>query len=91
MNFRKINKGDLQCSFICDEFETQVHFFENCEPIKKKLNISTSVKIECIFGTVSEQKSAVSLLPKIDIIRKQMKNEILRARSVARTHVISDK
>ena len=90
MNFRKMNKWDLKCSFKCDEFETQVHVFENCEPIKKKLNFSTSVKLECIFGTVSEQKSAVSLLSMVDIIRKQMKNEILPGRSVARTHVISD-
>ena len=91
MNFRKMNKGDLKCSFNCDENETQVHVFENCQPIKKKLNLKTSVKLDSIYGTVAEQKSAVSILLRIDMIRKQMKNEILPGRSDARTPVISDK
>ena len=91
MNFRKINKGDLKCSFNCDENETQVHVFENCQPIKKKLNLKTSVKLDIIYGTVSEQKSALSIFLRIDMIRKQMKNEILPGRSDARTPVISDK
>ena len=86
-----MNKGDLKCSFNCDENETQVHVFENCQPIKKKLNLKTSVKLDSIYGTVSEQKSAVSILLRIDMIRKQMKNEILPGRSDARTPVISDK
>ena len=74
MNFRKMNKGDLKCSFNCDENETQVHVFETCQPIKKKLNLKTSVKLDSIYGTVAEQTSAVSILLKIEIIRKQMKN-----------------
>ena len=48
-------------------------------------------ELDSIYRTVFEQKNAVSISLKIDIIRKQMKDEILPGRSVARTPVISDK
>ena len=89
MNFRKMNKGDLKCIFKCDENETQYHIFENCQPLRTKLNLNTNVKLEGIYGTVSQQKEAVSILLKIDNMRKLMKNYILPGRSVARTPVIS--
>ena len=37
MNFKKMHKGDLKCFFHCDEEETQLHIFENCQPIRRKL------------------------------------------------------
>ena len=35
INFQKMNKGNLKCIFKCNENETQLHIFENCQPIKK--------------------------------------------------------
>ena len=40
-------------------------------------------KLANIYGTVSEEKSAVSKLLKIDMMRKQMKSEILSGKLVA--------
>ena len=90
MNFKKMNKGNLKCIFNCDNNETQLHIFENCQPIKNKLNFNTNVKLSSIYGTVSEQKKAISVLIKIDSIRKQMKQDILPGGLIARTPVISE-
>ena len=89
MNFKKMYKGDLKCFFLCDEEETQVHIFENCQPIRRKLKVHTDSKISSIYGTLSEQKEALSAFLLIDSIRKIMINEILPGRSVARTPVFS--
>ena len=89
MNFRKMNRGNLKCIFKCDQNETQSHIFEKCQPLRTKLNLNTNVKLEYIYGTVSQQKKTVSIFLKIDNIRKIMKNDILPGRSVARTPVIS--
>ena len=48
MNFRNMNREDLTCSFKCNENETQLHFFENCQPLK------TNVKLNDIYGTASQ-------------------------------------
>ena len=68
MNFRKMNRGNLKCIFKCDQNETQSHIFENCQPLRTKLNLNTNVKLEYIYGTVSQQKKAVSIFLKIDNI-----------------------
>ena len=39
MNFEKLNKFNLSCSFNCKENETQEHVFEKCEEIIKKHEI----------------------------------------------------
>ena len=44
-NFRKMNKGYLQCIFKCDKNKTQIHVFENCQPIEKKLNCRSKTSV----------------------------------------------
>ena len=33
MNFRKMNKGNLKCSFQCNQDETHIHIFQECTPL----------------------------------------------------------
>jgi hypothetical protein len=77
MNYKKMNRGDLKCVFQCDELETQLHIFENCRPIQNRLNFRSTMKIQNIYGTVSQQKEAILVLLKIDNMRNLMKSEIL--------------
>ena len=70
-NFKKINKGSLTCIFQCDQIETQNHVFEHCEPVLSKMNIKHTEKVENIFGSLTEQKSAVQVFTKIDKIKKK--------------------
>ena len=77
MNFKKMNRGDLKCIFQCNEFETQVHIFEDCQPIKNKLSFHSDKKIEAIYGTMSQQKEAISVFKQIDDVRKQMRKDML--------------
>ena len=72
-----MNRGDLQCIFKCNESETQSHIFENCQPIRKRLNIKSSLKIDNIYGSMTQQKEAIKIFLQIDNIRKHMKNYIL--------------
>ena len=77
MSFRKINRGDLKCVFQCGQLETQSHIFENCKPIQNQLNYIPTMKIENIYGTVSQQKEAISVFIRIDHMRNLMKSDIL--------------
>ena len=77
MNFRKMNRGDLKCVFQCGQLETQSHIFENCKPIQNQLNYIPTMKIENIYGTVSQQKEAISVFIRIDHMRNLMKSDIL--------------
>ena len=77
MNFKKMNRGDLKCIFKCNENETQSHIFENCQPIRKRLNIKSSLKIDNIYGSMTQQKEAIKIFLQIDNMRKHMKNDIL--------------
>ena len=45
---------------------TKVHIFEEKVTPNHRLNFETSLKLESIFGTVSEHKSAVFIGLKID-------------------------
>ena len=64
MNFRKMFKGNLQCSLQCNAEETQDHIFENCEP--NKTQISDCVNLRYIYGTLDEQILVVKILIEID-------------------------
>ena len=61
INFKNMNKGNLKCSLNCDEIETQIHIFENCEPVLSRLNLTQTLPLNSIYGSLSEQKSAVEL------------------------------
>ena len=85
INFKKMHRGDLKCSLKCDVQETQFHIFQECEPIKAKLGISTYPKLEDIYKSSSHQKTAVLVFTKIDLMRKQLIDNILPGGLVART------
>ena len=72
-----MNHGDLKCIFLCDQDETQVHIFENCQPIKQKLDFISSMKLDCVFGTLDEQLEAVVIFEKINDMRTHMRKDIL--------------
>ena len=77
MNYKKMNRGDLNCIFQCNTPETQVHIFEDCQPIRNMLSFHSDKKIKAIFGTMSQQKEVISTFIQIDAVRKQMKIDTL--------------
>ena len=89
MNFKKMNKGDLNCIFQCDQLETQLHVFENCRPIQNQVDYIPTMKIENIYGTVSQQKEAILVFIEIDHMRILMKSDILPGGSDSRTLLMS--
>ena len=84
MNFPKMNRGNLKCIFLCNKPETQIHIFEECQPIRERLDCNTNVKLKYIYGTLDEQLEAILILEKIDDMRSHMRNTILPGGSVAR-------
>ena len=85
MNFRKMNKGNLKCSFQCNQDETQIHIFQECTPLLSRLNIPHTVDMNDIYGDMNEQRSAIKTFIKIDSIRRILLNDILPGGVVART------
>ena len=77
INFKKMHKGDLICIFHCNVEETQYHVFEHCQPIRLKSNIFSSMKLDAIYGTLSEQLEAIIIFEKIDDTRTHMRKDIL--------------
>ena len=76
MNFKKLNKRDLKCVFKCDEEETQSHIFQNCEPILSKLGFTNIPSLDNIYGSLEDQKNAISIFTQINHIRKQMTSDM---------------
>ena len=76
MNFKKLNKRDLKCVFKCDEEETQNHIFQNCEPILSKLGFTNIPSLDNIYGSLEDQKNAISIFTQINHIRKQMTSDM---------------
>ena len=72
-----MNKGNLKCRLNCDEIETQIHIFENCEPLLSRLNIAQTIPVNSIYGSPIEQKSAVELFLKVDKMRRLMIDNLL--------------
>ena len=85
MNFRKMHKNNLKCSFNCDSFETQSHIFEECKPIISNLQNSCTLKLDKIFGSLQEQCEIIEKLVEIDSVRKLMKDNLLPGGAAART------
>ena len=85
MNYRKMFKNNLKCSFDCNRYETQIHIFEECSPISTKLSTPTIFKLNQIFGTLEDQCDIIGRLVEIDSIRKQMKDNLLPGGAPART------
>ena len=58
-NFRKMHRNNLKCIFNCDSIESQSHIFEECEPIRSKLENPSSVQLKIIFGSIEEQSDII--------------------------------
>ena len=54
MNFLKIDRGNRNCIFFYKQQETQIHIFEDCQPIRDRLDCNTSVKLKYIYGTLNK-------------------------------------
>ena len=85
MNFRKMDRGNLQCIFQCNVPETQSHIFENCQPILSKLSVPHNVRLEDKYGDIHQQRNCIKILTQIDKIRKSVKESILPGGVGART------
>ena len=72
MNFKKLNRQNLQCSLKCVDEETQFHIFQNCRPILDKLELRDVPQLSLIYGSHVEQKEAIEIYSKIDDMRKQL-------------------
>ena len=83
-----MNKGSLTCIFKCDQIETQDNVFEHCEPVLAKLKFRHTQKVENIYGSLTEQKSAIQVFTKIDQIRKNMIDNLPPGGATARTQDI---
>ena len=77
MNFKKMNRGSLKCIFLCNEDETQYHIFETCQPIRLKLGISSSMKLDSIYGDITQQLEVIQVFEKVNDMRTIMREEIL--------------
>ena len=84
-NFKKMNKGNLNCIMNCHQVETQSHIFEHCQPVISKLNLAQTMDLNKIYGSLLEQKSAVEIFSKIDKMRKQIIKNLLPGEEPART------
>ena len=72
MNFKKMNRGNLNCILKCFTEETQHHIFQTCKPVLDKLKLSEIPDFSLIYGTPAEQKCAIQVFLKIDDMRKQL-------------------
>ena len=80
-----MNKGNLNCIFLCGQEETQEHVFQHCEPILTKLQLTHIEQIKNIYGSPTEQKSEIQIFVKIDQMRKQMIDKLPPGELNART------
>ena len=80
-----MNRCNLDCVFQCNAPETQTHIFEECQPVLSKINKPQTVKLEDIYGDISQQKEAVKVFTQIDLIRNSLKESILPGGVFART------
>ena len=87
MNFTKLNRGNLRCSFLCDSYETQDHIFENCNPIRQRIGYPHMVNLKLIYGSIDEQYSIIKILTRINNERILMKQDVLPGGFSARTPV----
>ena len=74
LNFQKLYKGDLKCSFGCNSIEDQVHLFTQCKYIA--VYSSNSFVYEDLFKDTLKQKEVIKTLMKIEKRRVLLKDNI---------------
>ena len=67
--FKKINKNQIKCSLGCSADETQIHIFEECQPILDLIGESKKIKLHSVFGTLEDQKSVITRLMHIEALQ----------------------
>ena len=65
-----MNESNHNCSFNCNSIETQIHIFENCQPILSKLKTPNPIKLSKIFGTIEDQCEVIDTIMNIEEIQK---------------------
>ena len=58
-NFRKLNKGNLNCSLGCDTVENQVHIFRDCQILNTN-NTNDYIEYNYLFKKANKQKEAIN-------------------------------
>jgi hypothetical protein len=86
INYKKMNKGNLKCTFYCNSDETQEHIFQHCQPIQSRISYPVIVNLKDIYGSVDDQLSIIKNLTEVDRIRRLIIEDILPG-GLARTHV----
>ena len=77
LNFRKMYKNDLKCTFGCPDPEDQRHTFTNCRKIRQRQNDTKQVRYENIFGSAIEQKEVITEFIKLEYTRLTLREELL--------------
>ena len=70
-------KNTIQCSLGCLTEENQKHMFEDCIPVREKLNLKEIFKIDLIYGDLSNQKAAVDNFIQIEENRLKIRIKLL--------------
>ena len=83
VNFRKMNKNNVNCSFGCNEIESQEHIFSNCLPLK---TCTIQTEYENLDKETKNQKTTISVYVQIEQRRKKAKEALLPGGDFARTH-----
>ena len=75
MNYKKMNKNNLKCSFNCRSDEKQIHIFKQRMPIIEQMKEPKNIELKKIYGSIKEQCEIIQSLVEIDQIRTKMKKE----------------
>ena len=84
LNFRKLYRNDLKCTFGCSEAEDQVHIFTTCQPILSRLQPIKQTNFHQIYGNLSDQKEVIKVYLEIDKMRKSMRDDLLPGEETSR-------
>ena len=85
-HFKKMSKGNLNCILNSQQVETQSHIIEHCQPVISKLNLTQTMDVNKIYGSLLQKKSArLFLFFLIYKMRKNMINKLLPGKATART------
>ena len=85
VNFKNMNKHDLQCRFGCKTNESQEHIFIQCTKLKEASQMPQNIDYEDIFKDVSRQTNAIKAFILIEATREDLKKKLLPGGEDART------
>ena len=68
-------KNNINCSFHFNTIDTLEHIFEECQPMHTQMKAPSTIHLNKIFGTLSDQVEIIDALMEIDLIRKAMQDK----------------